>query len=127
MISMSSQDPKVLFAGMCDFRRKGWTFRSGGESPTAASGSGFFKTTDGGATWQELDEKSAKGLPPKPWGRIAVAIAPSKPDVVYAMIESSRSALFRSDDCGKTWQEGDRSHWVGWGAFYFSHFLFHTI
>src|SRR6201993_1850280 len=100
MISMSSQDPKVLFAGMWDFRRKGWTFRSGGESPTAASGSGFFKTTDGGATWQELDEKSAKGLPPKPWGRIAGAMAPSKPDVVYAMIESSRSALFRSDDGG---------------------------
>src|SRR5215467_10350747 len=88
MISMSWQNSKVLFAGLWDFRRKGWTFRSGGESPTSLSGSGFFKTTDGGATWQELDEKSAKGLPAKPWGRIAVAVAPSKPDVVYAMIES---------------------------------------
>src|SRR5947209_15171236 len=98
MISMNSGDPKVLFAGMWDFRRKGWTFRSGGESPTSPSGSGFFKTTDGGRTWQELDEQSGKGLPAKPWGRIAVAIAPSKPDVVYAMIETTRSALFRSED-----------------------------
>ena len=74
MISMNPQDPKVLFAAMWDFRRKGWTFRSGGESPTAPSGSGFFKTTDGGATWQDLDDKSAKGLPAKPWGRIAVTV-----------------------------------------------------
>src|SRR6201998_4612516 len=77
MISMNAQEPNVLFAGMWDFRRKGWTFRSGGENPTAASGSGFFQTADGGATWKELDEKSAKGLPGKPWGRVAVTIAPS--------------------------------------------------
>jgi photosystem II stability/assembly factor-like uncharacterized protein len=123
MISMNPQDPKVLFAGMWDFRRKGWTFRSGGETPTSPSGSGFFKTTDGGATWQDLDEKSAKGLPAKPWGRIAVAIAPSKPDVVYAMIESTRSALFRSDDGGKTWAEGDRSNWMVWRPFYFANLI----
>ena len=123
MMSMSSQDPKVIFAGMWDFRRKGWTFRSGGDSPTSPSGSGFFKTSDGGATWQDLDEKTAKGLPPKPWGRIAVAVAPSKPDVVYAMIESTRSALFRSDDGGKTWDERDRSNWMVWRPFYFANLI----
>jgi len=123
MISMSSQDPKVLFAGMWDFRRKGWTFRSGGENPAASSGSGFFMTTDGGATWKDLDEKSAKGLPPKPWGRVAVTIAPSKPSVIYALIESTRSALFRSDDGGKTWEERDRSNWMVWRPFYFANLI----
>ena len=123
MISMNPQDPKVLFAGMWDFRRKGWTFRSGGENATAPSDSGFFQTTDGGTTWNELDEKSTKGLPAKPWGRIAVTIAPSKPNVVYAMIESTRSALFRSDDGGKTWEERDRSNWMVWRPFYFANLI----
>ena len=123
MISMSPQDSKVLFAGMWDFRRKGWTFRSGGDGPTAPSGSAFYVTSDGGATWKDLDEKSAKGLPAKPWGRIAVAIAPSKPNVVYALIESTRSALVRSDDGGKTWEERDRSNWMVWRPFYFANLI----
>ena len=123
MISMSSQDPKVLFAGMWDFRRKGWTFRSGGESSTAPSGSGLFQSADGGSTWKELDEKSAKGLPAKPWGRVAVSIAPSNPSVIYTLIESNRSALFRSSDGGKTWEEGDRSNWMVWRPFYFANLL----
>jgi photosystem II stability/assembly factor-like uncharacterized protein len=45
------KNPKTLYAGMWDFRRKGWTFRSGGDGPDAPSGSGLFKSTDGGATW----------------------------------------------------------------------------
>ena len=50
MISMDRQNPKTIFAGMWDFRRKGWTFRSGGESGSAPSGSGLFKSSNGGAT-----------------------------------------------------------------------------
>jgi len=123
MITMSSRDSKVLFAGLWDFRRKGWTFRSGGDTPTAFSGSGLFQTNDGGATWTELDEKSAKGLPPKPWGRVAVATAPSNPDVVYALIESPHSALYYSADGGKTWQQRDNSQWMTWRPFYFANLI----
>ena len=75
MISMDPQNPKTIFAGMWDFRRKGWTFRSGGDGPNATSGSGLFRSGDGGASWTELDENSAKGLPSKPWGRVAVTVA----------------------------------------------------
>jgi photosystem II stability/assembly factor-like uncharacterized protein len=123
MMSMSSKDPGTLYAGMWDFRRRGWTFRSGGESPEAPSASAFYKTVDGGATWTELNDKTAKGLPAKPWGRIAVATAPSNPDVVYALIESTRSALFRSGDGGKTWEERDRSQMMVWRPFYFANLI----
>src|SRR5438876_1546724 len=104
MMSMDKSNPKTLYAGLWDFRRKGWTFRCGGDGPNAPSGSGLFKSTDGGATWTELDAKSASGLPPKPWGRVAVTVAPSKPNVVYAFIEAvpPANAPYRSDDGGKT-------------------------
>jgi photosystem II stability/assembly factor-like uncharacterized protein len=122
-ISMDPNDRKVLFAGMWDFRRKGWTFRSGGDNSTAASGSAFYRTVDGGATWNELDDKTAAGLPAKPWGRLAVTIAPSNSKAVYVLIESTRSALFRSDDGGKIWQERDRSNLMVWRPFYFANLI----
>jgi photosystem II stability/assembly factor-like uncharacterized protein len=122
-LAMDPRNPSRLFAGLWDFRRKGWTFRSGGEGPTAASGSGLFLTEDGGKSWHRLDAKNAKGLPEGPWGRLDVAIAPSKPDVVYAVIEGVRSALFRSEDGGKTWEERDRSNGMVWRPFYFSRLI----
>ena len=60
------------------------------------------------------------GLPEGPWGRLDVAIAPSKPDRVYAVIEGVKSALFRSDDGGKTWARKDDSQRMVWRPFYFS-------
>jgi photosystem II stability/assembly factor-like uncharacterized protein len=123
MMSMSPRDSKTIFAGIWDFRRKGWTFRSGGENATAPSGSGLLMTTDGGSNWTDLDEKSAKGLPPKPWGRVAVTIAPSNANVVYALIESPNSALYRSDDGGKTWERRDASQLMVWRPFYFANLI----
>jgi photosystem II stability/assembly factor-like uncharacterized protein len=125
MISMDKKNPKVLFAGMWDFRRKGWTFRSGGDSAGAFSGSGLFKTTDGGATWSDLNETSAKGLPVKPWGRVAVTVAPSNSNVVYAFIEAEppKNGLYRSDDGGQTWRALDRSQYMVWRPFYFANLI----
>ncbi len=125
MISMDRQHPSTLFAGMWDFRRKGWTFRSGGEGPDAPSASGLFKSNDGGASWTALDEKSARGLPSKPWGRVAVTVAPGKPNVVYAFIEAAvpKNGLYRSDDGGATWQALDRSQNMVWRPFYFANLI----
>jgi photosystem II stability/assembly factor-like uncharacterized protein len=117
MLSMSPQQPRTIYASTWDFRRQGWTFRSGGP------GSGLFRSTDGGEHWTELTPAANKGLPEKPYGRIAVAVAPSKPQVVYAMIESKKSALFRSDDGGATWSALDASQYMVWRPFYFAHLI----
>src|SRR5437762_767885 len=117
MLAMNPQDPRTLYASTWDFRRQGWTFRSGGP------GSGLFKSTDGGEHWSELTQASSKGLPAKPYGRIAVAVAPSKPQVVYAMIESKKSGLFRSDDGGASWKALDASQYMVWRPFYFAHLV----
>jgi photosystem II stability/assembly factor-like uncharacterized protein len=125
MISMDAKNPKTLYAGTWDFRRKGWTFRSGGDGETAPSGSGLFKSTDGGATWNDLNASSASGLPAKPWGRIAVTVAPSNSNIVYAFIEAAppKNALYRSADGGKTWEMRDRSQAMIWRPFYFANLL----
>jgi photosystem II stability/assembly factor-like uncharacterized protein len=119
-VSLDTGHPDHLFASTWDFRRKGWTFRSGGSGPDKPSGSGLYVTIDGGISWTNLDAATAKGLPPKPWGRVAVEMAPSNPNIVYAAIEGRRSALFRSGDGGRTWEERDRSQMMVWRPFYFS-------
>jgi len=121
-LSLDPHNPQVIYAGMWDFRRQGWTFRSGGDGPDAPSSSGLFKSTDGGASWTELTAQSAIGLPAKPWGRVAVGVAPAKPTVVYAFIEGvpPANALYRSDDSGLTWTALDRSQNMIWRPFYFA-------
>jgi photosystem II stability/assembly factor-like uncharacterized protein len=117
MLAANPQEPKTIYASMWDFRRQGWTFRSGGP------GSGLFKTTDGGEHWTEISPANSQGLPEKPYGRIALAVAPSKANVVYAMIESKQSALYRSDDAGKSWKKLDASNWMVWRPFYFANLI----
>src|SRR5437762_2859351 len=119
-LTIDPNNPDIMFASMWDFRRKGWEYRSGGESPTAPSASGLFRSTDGGNTWTEITADVNKGFPKKPYGRLAVAIAPSNPKRVYAFVESPESALFVSDDGGMTWEKRDKSQWMVWRPFYFA-------
>ena len=119
-ISLDPKNADVLFASLWDLRRKGWTFRSGGESPNVPSGSGLFRSADGGHSWTEVTDTANKGFPKKPYGRLAVAFAPSDANIVYAFVESTDSALFRSDDGGKTWDKRDKSQMMVWRPFYFA-------
>jgi photosystem II stability/assembly factor-like uncharacterized protein len=118
-LTMDPKNPEVLIAGMWDFRRKGWTFRSGGDGPDAPSGSGMYCSGDGGKHWRTLSARTSKGLPSGPWGRVEVEYAPSSGKVVYALIESKDSALYRSADGGRTWEQRDKSQMMVWRPFYF--------
>ncbi|MDH5175337.1 MAG: sialidase, partial [Gammaproteobacteria bacterium] len=61
-----------------------------------------------------------KGFAQKPYGRIAVNVAPSDSKRVYAFVESPQSALYVSDDGGATWEARDKSQWMVWRPFYFA-------
>lgn len=104
-LDMDRSNPRILFAGMWQFEQKTWGQTSGGSS------SGVFKSTDEGLTWTRL---SGHGLPHAPLGKINVAIAPSDPSRVYAMIETGDGfiidgkhtqpgVLWMSNDDGATW------------------------
>ncbi|HSF39743.1 MAG TPA: hypothetical protein VLT87_08120 [Thermoanaerobaculia bacterium] len=105
------ENPNKLFASMWQFRRWPWFFKSGGP------GSGLYVTYNGGTTWKKITEDD--GLPKGELGRIGLAIAPSSPDVVYAMVEASKSALLRSEDGGKTWKTVNDRYDVNPRPFYF--------
>lgn len=118
-ISLDPSNPDRILAGLWDFRRTGWGFRSGGDGPEARSGSAMLASDDGGKTWAKLDSGTATGLPAGPWGRIEVVHAPSQPNRVYAVIENVNTALYVSDDGGRTWEARDRSRNMVWRPFYF--------
>jgi photosystem II stability/assembly factor-like uncharacterized protein len=122
-VALQPGSPDVVMASLWDFRRKGWTFRSGGDGPKAASGSGLYRSSDGGRSWNELTTAANKGLPPKPYGRIALGFAPSEPQTVYAFIESTDSGLLISHDGGGSWERGDKSQWMVWRPFYFANLI----
>jgi photosystem II stability/assembly factor-like uncharacterized protein len=117
MLSMNPSEPSTVYAAMWDYRRQAWTFRSGGP------GSGIFKSTDKGEHWTEINTSTSAGLPEKPYGRIALAVASSNPKVVYAMVECAKSALYRSNDAGKTWNRMDASQNMVWRPFYFGNLI----
>jgi len=112
-VTQDPGDPNVLYAGMWQFRRKPDIFHSGGP------GSGLYRTRDGGETWERL----TSGLPKGDLGRIAVAVAPSRPSTVYAVVEAKKTALYRSDDLGSTWREMNDSFNIQVRPFYFAHIV----
>lgn len=108
---MDPSNPNKLFANMWQHRRMPWTFNSGGP------GSGLHVTYDGGKSWKKLTSKD--GLPEGELGRMGLAIARSKPEVVYALIEAKKNALYRSDDGGVKWTKINDKDEIGNRPFYY--------
>ena len=111
-MAAASAEPGVVYAGMWDYRRTGWSTESGGPN------GGLYKSADFGATWQRL---SGNGLPQGPTGRIGLAVAPSNPKRVFALIESKRGLLWRSDDGGVTWKLISSNTLMDERPFYYTH------
>jgi len=109
---MDPSNPNKLIAALWEHKRDPWFFNSGGP------GSGLYISFDGGNTWSKKTEKD--GLPKGDLGRIGLAIAPSDPNRIYALVEAQKNALYRSDDGGFKWQKINDKDEIGNRPFYYS-------
>ncbi len=109
---MDPTNPNKLIAALWEHKRDPWFFKSGGE------GSGLHITYDGGKTWKQRTDKD--GLPKGELGRIGLAIAPNKPNIIYALIEAKKNALYKSIDGGFKWEKINDKNDIGNRPFYYS-------
>jgi photosystem II stability/assembly factor-like uncharacterized protein len=102
----------LLYAGFWEVYRKPWTLESGG------SGSGIFKSLDGGDTWTDITR--SPGLPKGTVGIVGVTVSPASPDRLWAIIEAEDGGVFRSDNAGKTWTKVNEERRLRQRAWYYS-------
>ena len=110
---MDPTNPRILYASTWRILRTPYSLESGGE------GSGLWKSTDGGDTWEEVTGKD-NGLPRGTLGIIGVTVSPANPDRVWAIVEAQDGGVFRSDDGGETWTKINDERKLRQRAWYYS-------
>ncbi len=96
-LALDPRDARTIYASLWQTRRPPWNVYP----PSNGPGSGLYKSTDGGDTWQQL----TNGIPSEGLGRIGIAVAPTEPNRVYAIVDAKQGGLYRSDDAGATWKK----------------------
>lgn len=104
-------NPNKLIVGMWEHLRRPYDFYSGGK------GSGMYITYDGGDNWKRLGED--EGMPKGELGRMGIAMATNKPNIVYALIEAKKNGLYKSTDGGENWSLVSTKN-IGNRPFYYS-------
>lgn len=94
-LAFDPQNSHTIYAALWNTRRPPWSIYP----PSYGPGSGIFKSTDGGDSWQPL----TNGLPSERVGRIGIAVAPANAKLIYAIIDAKEGGLYRSVDAGASW------------------------
>ena len=114
-VSFDPNDASVAYAGTFDYLREPFTFRGGG------TGSGLYKSTDGGRSWRRLTDPALhNGLPGGVINRVGVGISAHHSSSVYAIVPTRKGMLYRSDDAGAHWTLVNASQDLVFRPFYFS-------
>jgi photosystem II stability/assembly factor-like uncharacterized protein len=118
-LALDRRNPRTIYASLWATRRPPWSVYA----PSNLPGGGLYKSTDGGESWHKL----GGGLPSDDYvGKIGIAVAPSNPRRLYAVVDDTGSAIARplrfgpdaddakaskpsggiylSDDAGATWR-----------------------
>ncbi len=93
-VTFDPNNTQIVYAALWQVRRQPWNFSSGG------SGSGMFRSVDGGVNWTEL---RGNGLPQGILGRIDISVSAADSKRIFAMVEAKEGGLYRSDDSGAHW------------------------
>lgn len=111
-LALDFSNPRVLYAALWDNRRTAWELRSGGD------GSGIWRSTDGGDSWERLTKDLPKGM-----GKIGVAASAAKPGRLWAIIEAEddEGGLYRSDDGGNSWEQVNKDRLLRARSWYYMH------
>ena len=104
--------PTYCLPAIWDFRRQGWMFRSGGDGPDKPPEAGFIARLTEARPGMKLRRKHSKGFPKKPYGRIAVAIAPSNREARLCLCRIDRQRALRIRRWRRTWDRRDKSTWM---------------
>ncbi len=111
-VNFDPNNPQVLYAALWEAYRVSHMMSSGG------SGSGLFKSTDGGDHWTEISRNP--GMPKGVLGKIGVSVSGADSNRVYAQVEAEDGGTFLSDDAGATWTKVSENRDVRQRAFYYT-------
>ncbi len=111
-LAVDPSNPRTLYAALWDNLREPWALRSGGP------GSGIWRSTDGGESWERMTEGLPEGM-----GKIGVAVSPAKAGRAWAIVEAEgdEGGLYRTDDGGDSWTQVNSQRVLIARSWYYMH------